>query len=360
MGFIRFLLALSVIASHSTSIFGTTLLPGNHAVQLFFIISGFYMSLILDKKYTHNQFRTFISNRFLRLLPTYLIVFAASWVLFALIWLYLGKMPATSWAEPFSHMPILVKLFTLFSNSSLFGIDLLSLFYIDTDGSIAILNSMNTGKTDSGLIWGGNLRLMGQAWSIGVEIWFYFLAPLLFNISNIKLLIIIISSVILKLLLISIGSNWSYFFFLPQLCFFGLGILIYKQSILNISNFGKISTFIFWILFNCLIIAFPFIDQSTSNFIYLPLVYIVFTILLKPLFFLTSKNRIDRFIGNLSYPMYVSHMLVIQIQTLLMKTNNGVLAAILTIIFSSLIVLYIEEPVDKFRQSRIKYSNHTN
>ncbi|MDZ8188210.1 MAG: acyltransferase [Nostoc sp. ChiSLP02] len=358
MGFIRFLLALSVIVSHSTSIFGTTLLPGNHAVQLFFIISGFYMSLILDKKYTHHQFTTFISNRFLRLLPTYLIVLAASWVLFAMVWLYLGKMPATSWGEPFSNMPILLKLFTLFSNTSLFGIDLLSIFYIDTDGSIAILNSMDTGKTDSGLIWGGNLRVIGQAWSIGVEIWFYFLAPLLFRISTSKLLIIIFLTAILKIFLFSIGSNWNYFFFLPQLCFFCLGILIYKEKFFPSIHLGKIAIISCWILFNFLVIAFPFIGESSLSFIYIPLIYLVFAILLKPLFLLTSQNKIDRFIGNLSYPMYVSHMLLIQIQTLVIKTNNGLIAVILTTIFSSLLVLYIEEPIDKFRQSRIEYSNH--
>ena len=51
MGLIRYLLAASVVLGHSSAIFGVTMLDANLAVRLFFIISGFYMALILDRKY---------------------------------------------------------------------------------------------------------------------------------------------------------------------------------------------------------------------------------------------------------------------------------------------------------------------
>ena len=48
MGLIRLLLALSVVVSHTGNSF-KILTNGSECVQLFFIISGFYMFLILDK-----------------------------------------------------------------------------------------------------------------------------------------------------------------------------------------------------------------------------------------------------------------------------------------------------------------------
>lgn len=66
MGIIRFLLALSVVITHCGSLFGTSLVVGQIAVQSFYIISGFYMSLILNEKYigVNGSYKLFITNRF--------------------------------------------------------------------------------------------------------------------------------------------------------------------------------------------------------------------------------------------------------------------------------------------------------
>ena len=73
MGLIRLLLALSIVAAHSGAIFGSRFVGGQIAVQSFYIISGFYMSLILNEKYIgkNNSFRLFITNRFFKLFPVY-------------------------------------------------------------------------------------------------------------------------------------------------------------------------------------------------------------------------------------------------------------------------------------------------
>ena len=51
MGLLRFLLAMCVIAGHSIAIFGLPTLDARLAVKTFFMISGFYMTLILTSKY---------------------------------------------------------------------------------------------------------------------------------------------------------------------------------------------------------------------------------------------------------------------------------------------------------------------
>src|SRR5277367_1645398 len=73
MGLIRFILAISVVLAHSSSIFGFNLVGGQIAVQSFYIISGFYMTLILNEKYVgiNNSYKLFITNRLLRLYPIY-------------------------------------------------------------------------------------------------------------------------------------------------------------------------------------------------------------------------------------------------------------------------------------------------
>ena len=46
------------------------------AVQTFYLVSGFYMSLILTEKYSHTS--SFLTNRVLRLYPAYLAVAAVT------------------------------------------------------------------------------------------------------------------------------------------------------------------------------------------------------------------------------------------------------------------------------------------
>ncbi len=73
MGLLRLLLAISVVLAHLQFIFGYSLIGTRPAVQSFFIISGFYMSLILTEKYVGKKgsYFLFISNRFLRIFPIY-------------------------------------------------------------------------------------------------------------------------------------------------------------------------------------------------------------------------------------------------------------------------------------------------
>src|SRR4051794_14358576 len=84
MGVLRLLLALAVVVTHLGGVaFGYRPILGPDAVQAFYAISGFYMALVLDTKYgtSLKAVRLFWQNRYLRLAPTYWIVFAGSLVL---------------------------------------------------------------------------------------------------------------------------------------------------------------------------------------------------------------------------------------------------------------------------------------
>src|SRR5437016_5262796 len=78
VGLLRILLAIAVLCAHSHPIGHLPWLAGDLAVELFFVVSGFYMQLILSTKYTRERLgRTwalqFYKARYCRLFPTYFV-----------------------------------------------------------------------------------------------------------------------------------------------------------------------------------------------------------------------------------------------------------------------------------------------
>ena len=61
----------------------------------------------------------------------------------------------------------------------------------------------------------------------------------------------------------------------------------------------------------------------------------------------TKRNKLDRYIGELSYPVYISHFLVVSCLTGL-GWREGYVAVPVTIVVSTLYHL-IDRPVDSFR-----------
>ena len=75
MGYIRYVLALIVVFSHSGCLFFNSV-GAYAAVQIFFLMSGIYMAAVYTKKYSLfvDGRLKFYLNRFYRLYPTYLAV----------------------------------------------------------------------------------------------------------------------------------------------------------------------------------------------------------------------------------------------------------------------------------------------
>jgi peptidoglycan/LPS O-acetylase OafA/YrhL len=354
MGVIRLLLAISVVIAHSGPIFGCTLVGGQVAVQVFYIISGFYMSLILNEKYNNidNSYKLFITNRFLRLFPIYWVVLILSIIIPYVIHASQSSSVLYTYTVNFSNMSVFSIIYSVFSNLVILGQDFaIFLGFNSSTGNPYFIENYQNHST---VMY--QFMFIPQAWTIAVEIMFYLIAPFILKRKVWVIFTIILFSVLCRLLLYKNGYNhdpWTYRFFPNELVFFMLGNLSYRlyDKIRNLhirlSYFSM--AFIFIIVF---IIFYTFINFKGKSILF----FAFFTLLLPLIFKMTKNIKIDTQIGDLSYPVYISHIFVFFILKAIkvpILNNMGLILSTSTILFSILLNLSINSRIEKYRQSRL-------
>lgn len=356
MGLIRFLLAVSVIVAHSTPIFGIKLVGGQTAVQAFFILSGFYMALVLNEKYIgqNNSYKLFITNRLLRIYPVYWIILILTILLF-LIFLIFNKDGNNSILYNYINynhkLSLSSFLFLLFSNIFILFQDFIMFLGVNIEGNLIFTSDYN--KTNP-MLW--TFLFVPQAWSVSLEIIFYFIAPFLLRRNLIFISVLTLLTFIVRYIFYQSGYNhdpWTYRFFPFELGYFLLGAIAYHLYIRI--NDRKIDQKILVAFFSVIILwtlISPKLDNGSNN----PYL-LMFSISLPFIFILTKKSQIDSYLGNLSYPMYVSHVFifyVVRIINIPYVKNSGIKLSFLTIVFSILLNKLISEKIEMIRQRRLK------
>lgn len=331
MGVLRFLLALSVLLSHG-EISELAIFSGNFAVEVFFCISGFYMAMVLEGRYT--SIKSFYYSRFLRIFPTYLLIMLGGLGVF-LVW---GN------SAVWNSAAFSTSLLAAVANLMLIGQDVsLFLEILPAEGGVL---AWTHDYTQSEVPF-FNLMLIPTAWSLSMEIYFYLMVPWLVRFSDKTLWLILLCSATLRLIAFMSGYNtggWVFRFFPFELMFFVGGILLfrYRKKICEWGSFYK-SIWGWWVLCAVMILGGTWLDSLLFNRASYVLVFI-FILMVPILFELTKKNRVDRFIGEFSYPMYLVHPLFF------VYFHMGVMETfICTLVISYLIVILLEKPVDTFR-----------
>jgi len=359
MGVIRLLLAISVVMAHAGPVFGISLVGGQVAVQAFYIISGFYMTLVLNEKYIgkNNSYKLFISNRFLRLYPIYWVVLLMTVGLSLLtgIWTH-GEywLKFQPFVNHYQDLSISSFMYLLFANIFLVGQDWIMFMGLNTANGQFFFTT-NFWETEPQL-W--SFLFVSQAWTIGVEITFYLIAPFLVRRKPLVIIGIILLSLFIRLILVNKGLDqdpWSYRFFPNEILFFMLGNLsyrMYKKIELATINTRYLSGVLGFLILSTLF--YNSIDFSFKMQTYL----FVFFLILPFIFKLTKKNKMDQWIGDLSYPVYLSHMLFIlviaKLQPLVNILGKGLTVTILAILISILLNKYVAKPIENLRQNRVK------
>ncbi len=361
MGIIRILLALSVVIAHTGQLFGFEIVGSQLAVQSFYIISGFYMTLILNEKYIgrNGTYKLFITNRFLRLYPIYWVVLLLTiGTSIGAYFLSSGKTMAI--LQPYSTYLKSMDIGTLFcliiSNLIIFFQDVVMFLGLDVITGKLFFTS-NFSQTTPRL---HSFLVIPQAWTIGIELMFYLIAPFIVRRKKRFIFLLIFISLFLRFVIYQNGLNhdpWTHRFFPTELFFFLLGTMSYhiykKIENLTIKSIYSVIIYVAILLFT---LFYSWIEFEFSYYLFVT----VFFLGLPFIFELSKKWKIDRYIGELSYPIYISHILVLMVveySKIVNKEYVGLVTIILTLFFSILLNELIAKKVELFRQRRVRKSN---
>ncbi|WP_183580921.1 acyltransferase family protein [Mucilaginibacter sp. X5P1] len=357
MGLIRFILACAVVLCHTSLILGYSPLSGDLAVQVFYIISGFYMALILNEKYVGKGANLlFYTNRALKIYPIYWINLILL-ILWSILVFKLGYPSTLSFYSIASSLPILTAVYFIFINILIIGLDSIFFFGIKKNGSLFFTPDFN--KTDPHVY---SFAFNTIAWTVGIELLFYLIAPFIVKKKVIYPVTILLLSLVLRLLLAHFGyvnSPWNYMFFPNQLMFFMAGVLSYNlYKKINAINFNKTMLMVMHLTF--LFIILLYYQFFTESYIKQIILFLAVTTLIPASFLISKKSKFDRIMGNLSYPIYISQSLInkiVVIKKFPKIISVGFTALIVVIAFSIILDLLVTNPIEKYRQNRIKKSS---
>lgn len=346
MGIVRVLLAISVVLAHSTAILGTTLFGGRTAVECFFVISGFYMAMVWSGRYSKGgNWWTFMASRLARLLPVYLIILIAS-ASTSFLAVALGS--TTGFTETFDALSISGKIVTIASNVTLIGQDWLTFTAVGSNGfPVVMADPLSAPNRGAGLL------LVPQAWSISIELAFYVLAPFILRLSTKKLIVLGLGSLAIRAVLAMVGLDvdpWTYRFFPAELIYFVLGAIAFRITRDSLRPPGWLGPMllalliIIGVLWSSLRDALPLIE---------PLFPFLFAFAVPYFFAWTKRNRQDRWIGELSYPLYLVHMLVAQVLSAVGLQVNGLTLSVTSLVAAAGILVVVAAPLEKLRQRRL-------
>ena len=251
---------------------------GNIAVATFFFISGFLMPLTYVAHYQKHgvllSIRKFYWNRILRLYPIY----------WASLFCILGLQLAVYFVRGFSNWQASAASYA--QNFLLIGLN-------------------------QSTAWGGYLRFNNPAWSLDVELQYYLVAPLLVLLAN--------KSILSVQIILSVAATISLILFFDPIgvvdldrsllaygVFFTLGFSFYQSIVTK-----KLRYIFLPLLITTLGVV---IAKLTGKDVLTFLVTMVFILISAGLLILQSNQNSDRMnqlAGDLSYPVYIFHIVFI-------------------------------------------------
>lgn len=346
MGFLRLYLALCVVEAHAGNFLPWAAPRGMHAVQLFFVISGFYMAMVLSLRYRSTV--TFYRSRWLRIAVPYY------WHLLAIAVLSLAGglcfsqwLSRAAWAdEPSTRNGSAGLAFAVVANVAIFGQDALLFFHDNTDSGLRFTGAF--GDYPDPLY---RYLVMPQCWTVALELVFYLMAPFLNRLRTISLVGILGVSLFARFAayqFAGLGHDpWTYRFIPFELALFVAGMLAWRLLSFWKKGFPR-ATMLSPLAYLALCAAIVFcgflfrtgyeeswrhFDKSYVGFVFC----LSCTPLIALIFLATSTHSFDRLLGELSYPIYLNHLFFIVAMRALGEGNalsvwSGVLAAVLSVL----------------------------
>jgi peptidoglycan/LPS O-acetylase OafA/YrhL len=332
-----------------TTFLGIRLFDATGAVWVFFAISGFLITIALSTKYTdgRNYLVHFYWNRVVRLYPSYWVWLILTMVAYLSIpadyWTFQTVREAGSlhssgfWADHASTASATTLLVASVANiTGFFADSLLSISFNRETGDL-----VSRGESP---VWAMPFVFIGQYWTIGVELCFYAVAPLVTkSLFRITTLFFFSASGYFEQVWIAVGNwaNLSEAFInlrAPKLFWmFMIGAML-GHAYLRSSQASKN----LWAPIALLLSMYGYVALKGAHLFPLHAfpwwIFAVLTAALPALFAKTASHKLDRFAGELSYPVYINHFIVIQILGAAIGPNGfvfgsaSVLLAIATVV----------------------------
>lgn len=317
------MLALSVVAGHGAFWHPFFFVVPGAAVVAFFIVSGFYMALVIDETYG-TDWRAFMLNRALRLYPAY-IVFTVMFGTFL------------AWRGRLNTDPLALVL-----DVTLIGQDWLH--------SLMASHVVTRYGTDDVI----HVIPIAQAWSVALELQLYLVAAFCFR-SVRGIVAVFAAGVVLKLACKALGITGHPLdiSLLPNVLVFfglgGLGYLVYRRLEVMASRARATiaASLAAALLADCYVFGGFWPAGTPAVGIYG--FYVLVAALVPFLFSFTKNSQLDRAIGELSYPVYLAHIMVFAWAAELGVGKWFVLVATLAV--SAAVMLLVEYPVGRLRHS---------
>jgi peptidoglycan/LPS O-acetylase OafA/YrhL len=291
----RLLLAFSVIMLHTGAPY--TFAGGRIAVEMFFMISGFLISYVVNKDAAYSNPIKFYIARVLRIYPTYYVIAAAMLILFV------GEHNRIS---DFERLPLDLRWLMGVVNVTIIGQDWTNFI-----------------RTPAGMLPLHKFLFDPPAWTLGVELSFYLIAPFIVR-RRPALIALLAASLGLRLIgwFMGLSDNpWAGRFFPFELVFFVAGALS-QQLVLPWAGGDRRK----WLVVPVTVAALVLVASAMS----LPpiepartaLVGTCFFMALPFIFIFQRQRRWDVAIGDLSYPIYLVHWPVAMVVLELLRRSG--------------------------------------
>jgi len=346
VGVIRLILALAVVLSHMPGS-GVGFISGGLAVQSFFIVSGFYMALVLNGKYADRGL--FYSNRLLRLAPTYAVMLLVAGVA---LWVFGVSGTGADVALKAAASNPATGAIALFENIFVVGQELLFWFSIGPDGAL-VFDSAGPLPSETVTV-GWQALLVPQSWSLSMELMFYALAPFLARMNWPALLGVALASVALRFaghLMPVDYLLWAGRFFPTALFLFVMGMLAHRALPLA-ARAPKWLGVALAIGMATLLVLLP--KAGLVDELYRWTAYVSLAVTTPFIFNAFKTVGWDRWIGELSYPLYLCHLFVLALVIILNGEQHVLIGVTASLAMAVLLVLLVEKPVDRWRQRRVE------
>lgn len=352
MGLIRLLLALSVLSAHTAI---PIFVGGKYAVELFFVISGFLISYLLIESKRYSTLRHFYLSRWLRLYPVYVLIFLL------MLAFNIGYATVTRTPNIFEQISLFDwrgQIILWFANVTMLLQD--TALFFSQRGSEVVFGAP---LTEHLVHWHTGL-LNPPAWSLSLEIAFYLIAP--FVVTRLRTLVVVLAfSLAIKGSLLYFGvfgqDPWSYRFFPAELSFFLLGSLAHRTSLrLRQIDYLKYGNRLGWASTSISVLSlvgFQFV--AAPEWLRAIGVIAAVTVCLPFMFRFPIFPVLFNKLGNLSYPIYLAQILVMQglsfglalVHFSLNPLTYLVLAGSLACAFAWVLENLVIKRIDRFRYS---------